>query len=110
LLLSQLLSFLTLNQGNLVAVEDFDLRHGMNNLKPVVRFLSQRVAEKIKLLKEGELGEELQEVVQVPQLVVANQQHVQEFELFDAFNVVQVIDLCVDLLHAKVLRDVVESL
>ena len=42
---------------------------------------------RVELLEEGKLLKELEEDVQVSQLVVANQKHLQEFEALDSLDV-----------------------
>ena len=109
-LLVQLVGLRPLYRRHLVPVKDLDLRHGLDDFQAVVGLLSERVPEEVELLEEGKAGEELEENVQVAQLVVPNQQHLQEFKLADALDVVQLVVLAVDLFDSEVALNVVQVL
>jgi len=93
-----------------VTVEDFDLRHGLDDLKTIVRLFSKWVSKQIELLQEGKPRQEFEEDVQVAQLVITDQQYLKEFESFDAFNIRKLVVLAVDFLDAEVTRNIVQSL
>lgn len=101
-MLEQFVRLLAFSKGHHMSVEHLDLRHVVDDLQPVVRLFSQRVAEQIELLQERELPKKLQEVVEVSEPVVANQKDIQELELLDAGDVDQLVALAVDLLRAEV--------
>lgn len=52
--------------------------------------------------------EELKEVVEISELIIANKKDVEEFEFFYAFNVLQLVVLTVDLLHSEVESDIIQ--
>ena len=85
-LLSQRLGLSSLDLGHLVSVQDFDLRHLLNDLQPVVGFLGKRVTKEVQLLEECKLGQELKEDIQVSELVVSDEEHLEELKLLDAFD------------------------
>ena len=64
-----------------MSVENLDLGHILDDFESVVRLFGKWVTEQVKLLQILEVGQELQELVQVPQLVVSNEEDVQELVL-----------------------------
>ena len=49
-----------------MSIKNLNLRHVIDDTRSVVRLLSKRVAEQVKLLQEGKVLHELQKLVQVP--------------------------------------------
>ena len=84
--------------------------HILDYLQSVVRLFRKGVSKQVKLLQVLEVGQELEEIVQVSQLIVPDQKDVQKLVLGKASNVRQFIVLTEDLLAAEVARDVVEIL
>ena len=93
-----------------MTIKDLNLWHRLDDLESVVRLLSERISKEVQLLKEGKLGQELQKYVKVTQLIVADQKDLQEFELANAFNILKLVVLTVELLHSDVWRDIVQVL
>lgn len=91
-------------------VENFDLRHSLDDLEPIVGLLRQGVAKEVQLLQEGEPLQELEEDVQVAQLVVADEEHLEELKPADALYVRKLIVLAVEFFDSEIGRNVVEVL
>ena len=85
-----------------MSIKNLNLRHVIDDARSVVRLLSKRVAEQVKLLQEGKVLHELQKLVQVPQLVVAAEQHCEELIFLNSENVGESVVRCVDFLNSEV--------
>lgn len=85
-----------------MSIKNLNLRHVIDDTRSVVRLLSKRVAEQVKLLQEGKVLHELQKLVQVPQLVVAAEQHCEELIFLNSVNVGESVVRCVDFLNSEV--------
>ena len=109
LALPELLSLEAFLHSHLVPVEEFDLGHRLDDLEAVVGFLCQRVPVEVQLLEEGEFrGQEREELVQIPQLVVPDVQCVEELVFLETLNVLELVVRGVDLLDAEISRDPVQ--
>ena len=62
-------------------IERFDLGHILDYLQSVVRLFGKGVSKQVKLLQVLEVGQELEEIVQVSQLIVSDQKYVKELVL-----------------------------
>ena len=80
----------------------------MDQSESVVGLLGQRISEQVQLLEESEVLQKLNKFVEVSELVVADEQHLQELESAEALDVGEGVFLSVDLFDAEVRMNVVQ--
>jgi uncharacterized protein YheU (UPF0270 family) len=91
-----------------MAVEHFDLRHGVDESESVIRLLSQWVAKEVKLLQEGEVLQKFNELLEVAQLVISCEQDLQELVTLDAVDIRELVIRGVDFFDSEVRVNVIE--
>jgi hypothetical protein len=97
-------------------VQSLDLWHQVDNLKSIVRFLSQWIAKEIKLIEEGELGKGNQELIQITKLIVTKKQSIQELEPLKSINVFDKViladhffatEICLNVIKVYQLKEII---